>query len=155
MQRYLSINTTVKPFDDVRVRQAINYAINKEALCKVAFAGYAVPSATIYPAEIPGALKLGPWPYDPKKARELLKEAGYPNGFTTEIWSGYSNSTSAKVVQFLQQQLAQVVAVTASHIDDFSKCSFIHHSFYSKDFSHEEGVLQRKNLYSFLLGDFL
>lgn len=108
MQRYLSINTTVKPFDDVRVRQAINYAINKEALCKVAFAGYAVPSATIYPAEIPGALKLGPWPYDPKKARELLKEAGYPNGFTTEIWSGYSNSTSAKVVQFLQQQLAQV-----------------------------------------------
>ena len=60
MQRYLSINTTVKPFDDVRVRQAINYAINKEALCKVAFAGYAVPSATIYPAEIPGALKLGP-----------------------------------------------------------------------------------------------
>ena len=116
MQRYLSINTTVKPFDDVRVRQAINYAINKEALCKVAFAGYAVPSATIYPAEIPGALKLGPWPYDPKKARELLKEAGYPNGFTTEIWSGYSNSTSAKVVQFLQQQLAQVGIKTTTRM---------------------------------------
>jgi len=42
MQRYLSINTTVKPFSDVRVRQAINYAINKQALTKVAFAGYAL-----------------------------------------------------------------------------------------------------------------
>lgn len=82
MQRYLSINTTVKPFDDVRVRQAINYAINKDGALQSGLCGYAVPSATIYPAEIPGALKLGPWPYDPKKARELLKEAGYPNGFT-------------------------------------------------------------------------
>ena len=108
MQRYLSINTTVKPFDDVRVRQAINYAINKEALCKVAFAGYAVPSATIYPAEIPGALKLGPWPYDPKKARELLKEAGYGSGLTINLWSGYNHTTAQKVIQFLQQQLAQV-----------------------------------------------
>mgnify|MGYP000639358906 CR=1 FL=1 len=108
MQRYLSINTTVKPFDDVRVRQAINYAINKEALCKVAFAGYAVPSATIYPAEIPGALKLGPWPYDPKKARELLKEAGYPNGFKTTLWSAFNNTTAVKTMQFVQQQLAQV-----------------------------------------------
>ena len=116
MQRYLSINTTVKPFNDVRVRQAINYAINKKALCKVAFAGYAVPSETLYPAEVPGALKLGPWPYDPRKARELLKEAGYPNGFSTELWSGYSNSTSAKVIQFLQQQLAQVGIKTTTRM---------------------------------------
>ncbi len=108
MQRYLSINTTVKPFSDVRVRQAINYAINKQALAKVAFAGYAVPTETLYPKEIPGAVKLGPWPYDPKKARELLKEAGYPDGFTTDLWSAYANTTSSKVIQFIQQQLAQV-----------------------------------------------
>jgi glutathione transport system substrate-binding protein len=43
IQRYLSLNTMVKPFNDPKVRQAINYAINKEALAKVAFAGYAVP----------------------------------------------------------------------------------------------------------------
>lgn len=42
------------------------------------------------------------------KARELLKEAGYPTGFSTALWSGYNDGTSAKVVQFLQQQLAQV-----------------------------------------------
>ncbi len=42
------------------------------------------------------------------KARELLKEAGFPNGFETTLWSGYNNTTSQKVIQFLQQQLQQV-----------------------------------------------
>ena len=97
------MNMNEKPFDNPKVRQAVNYAINKQALCKVAYSGYARPADGVIPEQIPNAVKLGPWPYDPKKARELLKEAGYPNGFTTEIWSGYSNSTSAKVVQFLQQ----------------------------------------------------
>ena len=108
MSRYLSINNRVKPFTDKRVREAINYAINKEALCKVAYAGYAVPMSGIIPPKLPTSLKMGPWPYDPKKARELLKEAGYPNGFETTLWSGYSNTTASKAVQFIQQQLRQV-----------------------------------------------
>lgn len=108
MSRYISINNSVKPFTDKRVREAINYAINKEALCKVAYSGYAVPMEGIIPAGLPAHFKMGPWPYDPKKARELLKEAGYPNGFETTLWSGYSNTTASKAVQFIQQQLAQV-----------------------------------------------
>jgi len=44
LHRYISLNVTQKPFDNVKVREAINYAINKDALIKVAFAGYAVPS---------------------------------------------------------------------------------------------------------------
>ena len=108
MSRYLSINNRVKPFTDKRVREAINYAINKEALCKVAYAGYAVPMSGIIPPKLPTSLKMGPWPYDPKKAGELLKEAGYPNGFETTLWSGYSNTTASKAVQFIQQQLRQV-----------------------------------------------
>ena len=57
-----------------------------------------------------------PWPYDPAKARELLKEAGFPNGFSTTLWSSHNHSTAQKVLQFTQQQLAQVgikVQVTA------------------------------------------
>ena len=42
------------------------------------------------------------------KARELLKEAGYPNGFSTTLWSSHNHSTAQKVLQFTQQQLAQV-----------------------------------------------
>jgi ABC-type transport system substrate-binding protein len=41
MQRYISMNVTQKPFDNPKVREAINYAINRQALVKVAFAGYA------------------------------------------------------------------------------------------------------------------
>ncbi|KAA9000565.1 glutathione ABC transporter substrate-binding protein GsiB [Affinibrenneria salicis] len=108
LHRYISFNVTQKPFDDVRVRQAINYAINKDALIKVAFSGYAVPSEGPLPQSIDYAVKYQPWPYDPAKARELLKEAGYPNGFTTTLWSSHNHSTAQKVLQFTQQQLAQV-----------------------------------------------
>ncbi|WP_404991118.1 glutathione ABC transporter substrate-binding protein GsiB [Cupriavidus pauculus] len=108
IQRYLSFNTMVKPFNDPKVRQAINYAINKEALTKVAFAGHAVPAEGVVPPGVDYAEKLGPWPYNPAKARELLKEAGYPNGFETTLWSAYNHTTAQKVIQFVQQQLQQV-----------------------------------------------
>ncbi|KIG03497.1 glutathione ABC transporter substrate-binding protein GsiB [Caballeronia concitans] len=108
IQRYISMNMNQKPFDNPKVREALNYAINKEALVKVAFAGYAVPSEGVVPPGVDYATKLGPWKYDPAKARELLKEAGYPNGFETTLWSGYNYTTAQKIIQFVQQQLAQV-----------------------------------------------
>lgn len=106
--RFLTMNELHKPFDNIKVRQAINYAINKDALVKVAFSGYAVPAVSAVPLGVEYATKLGPWPYDPAKARALLKEAGYPNGFESELWSAYNNTTAQKVIQFVQQQLAQV-----------------------------------------------
>jgi glutathione transport system substrate-binding protein len=51
---------------------------------------------------------MGPWPYDVAKAKQLLTEAGYPNGFETELWSAYNHTTAQKVTQFLQQQLQQI-----------------------------------------------
>lgn len=106
--RYISMNVQHKPFDDVRVRQAVNYAINNEALAKVAYAGHAFPSQGVVPQGVAYAHKMDPWPYDPAKAKELLKEAGYPDGFSTTLWSAYNDGTAAKAVQFLQQQLGQV-----------------------------------------------
>lgn len=108
IQRYLSMNVQQKPFDNPKVREAINYAINKDALIKVAFSGYAIPAEGVLPQGVEYAAKLGPWPYNPAKARELLKEAGYPNGFETTLWSAYNHTTAQKVIQFVQQQLAQV-----------------------------------------------
>ncbi len=106
--RYLSMNVQQKPFDNPKVRQAIAYAINKQALAKVAFNGYAVPADGVVPAAVEYSVKLGPWPYDLAKAKQLMKEAGYSNGFETELWSAYNHSTAQKVSQFLQQQLAQI-----------------------------------------------
>ncbi|QRX82025.1 glutathione ABC transporter substrate-binding protein GsiB [Glaciimonas sp. PAMC28666] len=108
VQRYISMNTQQKPFDNPKVREAINYAINKQALVKVAFNGYAVPQDGVLPQGVDYALKTGPWPYDVKKAKQLLTEAGYPNGFETELWSAYNHTTAQKIIQFVQQQLAQV-----------------------------------------------
>jgi glutathione transport system substrate-binding protein len=106
--RYMAMNVRRRPFDDPRVRQAVNYAIDKQALAKVAFAGYATPAEGVVPPGVEYAVKLGPWPHDPKRARELLAAAGLEQGFATELWSAYNHSTAQKVIQFLQQQLAQV-----------------------------------------------
>jgi len=106
--RFLSFNVLQKPYDNPKVREAIGYAINKDALSKVAFSGYAIPAQGIVPQGVGYAVKMAPVPYDIKKAKALLAEAGYPNGFESTLWSAYNNTTSQKVIQFVQQQLAQV-----------------------------------------------
>jgi peptide/nickel transport system substrate-binding protein len=79
------------PVADKRVRQALNLAINRDELVKFIFAGQAKPVA-MYPvgsfAVAAGAdASLTPYPYDPERARQLLKEAGYADGFETTIYS--------------------------------------------------------------------
>ena len=106
--RYLSMNTQQKPFDNPKVRQAIAYAINKDALAKVAFNGYAEAAQGVVPQGVEYSIKIGAWPNDLAKAKQLMSEAGYPNGFETELWSAYNHSTAQKVTQFLQQQLQQI-----------------------------------------------
>ncbi|EBL6201851.1 hypothetical protein DQ789_15020 [Salmonella enterica subsp. enterica serovar Montevideo] len=66
------------------------------------------PATGVVPPSIAYAQSYQPWPYDPAKARELLKEAGYPDGFSTTLWSSHNHSTAQKVLQFTQQQLAQI-----------------------------------------------
>ncbi len=79
------------PVADTRVRQALNLALDKEAILKFVFAGQGVPVA-MYPIGSYGTAggadaTLQPYPYDPQKAKQLLAEAGYPNGFETKIYS--------------------------------------------------------------------
>src|SRR5262249_57640568 len=76
------INTLQKPLNDVRVRRALNYAVDREAIVKSLLGG--LGRATGQPFS-PGWLGYDPeiraYPYDPAQARKLLAEAGYPNGF--------------------------------------------------------------------------
>jgi peptide/nickel transport system substrate-binding protein len=82
---FLILNTKEKPFDDVRVRQAVNYAIDKESLVRDVLQG----TADVADSAIPPAFNwaydetLEPYPHDPEKARQLLAEAGYPDGVDT------------------------------------------------------------------------
>ncbi len=82
---YIGINNQLPPFDDVRVRHAINYAIDREAIVDYILLGVGeVSVAPIAPGTF-GHHPVGPWPYDPERARELLAEAGFPNGFDTVL----------------------------------------------------------------------
>jgi peptide/nickel transport system substrate-binding protein len=69
------------PWYDRRVRLAANHAVNRQAINEAETLGYSIPTGSIIPHKFDGALPLEPYAHDPKKARQLLAEAGYPNGF--------------------------------------------------------------------------
>ncbi len=69
------------PWHDRRVRLALNYALDRQALNQAETLGFSRPTGGIIPREFEFVLPLEPYPYDPKRARQLLAEAGYPNGF--------------------------------------------------------------------------
>ena len=68
------------PWHDIRMRQAINYALDREKINEVGCLGFCPPAGVIVPRVMEFALQVPPHPYDPKKAKQLLAEAGYPNG---------------------------------------------------------------------------
>src|SRR5438477_4872421 len=68
------------PWHDKRVRLAANYALNRQAINEVSCLGYCPPTGVIVPRVMEFALQAPPMPYDPPKAKQLLAEAGYPNG---------------------------------------------------------------------------
>ena len=112
----LYLNNKVKPFNDVRVRQALCYAIDKKAVIDLAFDGYGTPLGTsmfpsfakYYDESLTDYYKL-----DVKKAKELLKEAGYPKGFKMSITvpSNYTPhvNTATVIVELLRE-----IGVTAT-----------------------------------------
>ena len=85
--QHLVMNTKKKPFDDVRVRQAIAYAIDKDSLVKHVFGGMAERLDSLIPKGFFGHTEkdIPRYDYSPEKARELLSKAGYPNGFEVNL----------------------------------------------------------------------
>ncbi|AFG36603.1 glutathione ABC transporter substrate-binding protein [Spirochaeta africana] len=105
---YMGFNVEKEPFDDVRVRRAINLAVDVETATDVAFRGYATaargplaPNVLFANNDLPG------YGYDPDQARELLAEAGYADGFRTSIWTN-DNPVRIRYAEIFQEQLAQV-----------------------------------------------
>ncbi|MCM3571149.1 ABC transporter substrate-binding protein [Neobacillus mesonae] len=81
-------NSSEKPFDDVRVRKAMWYALDTKAIVKDLFGDTAEVMKAPIPSSIFGFSEQTPYEYNPEKAKQLLKEAGYPDGFETRmIWS--------------------------------------------------------------------
>jgi len=109
---YIGFNTQLKPFDDKRVRQAFNYAVNKEAIVREITQMRNLPATGVLP---PGMLGYDPelqgYPYNPAKAKHLLAEAGYPHGAgfpVVQLWTNHkAQSTRAELAAY-QRYLADV-----------------------------------------------
>lgn len=83
----INVNTRMAPFDDVRVRQALYYAIDRDLIAEVIWGGLATPAySDLAPALLGHTADVPRYEYNPEKARELLAEAGYPNGFKTVLY---------------------------------------------------------------------
>jgi ABC-type transport system substrate-binding protein len=105
---YLSLNCELAPFTDRRVRQALNYAVDKERIVKL-INGRGVPARGVLPPLLPGYNpRLRGYPHDPEKARRLLAEAGYPDGFTVPLWAVADSGSWLKIAEAVQQDLAEV-----------------------------------------------
>ncbi len=110
---YLAYNTTKKPFDDVRVRKAINMAIDKKAIVSAVYLSTGVAATNPIPP--------GQWSYNkaikddafnPAEAKKLLAAAGFPNGFTTDLWAmpvqRPYNPNAKRIAELMQADLAKI-----------------------------------------------
>src|SRR3989441_248380 len=109
----VAMSNDMGPFKDVRVRQAMNYAVDKEAINKGLYGGATTASQGMPPVLWGYNKSVAPYPYDVAKAKALLQEAGFPNGFSTEMMvygnpRGYNPIGGAKLGEAVQSYLTKV-----------------------------------------------
>lgn len=115
---YIGFNTEKAPFDDVRVRQAISMMVNKEDIIEGVYEGFGVPAkGPLAPGIFGYNDKAEPLSYNVEKAKELLAEAGFPDGFKTTIWTN-DNPQRVSIAILLQDSLKQIgVDVTVEQLE--------------------------------------
>ncbi|MGR6467391.1 glutathione ABC transporter substrate-binding protein [Rhizobium sp. PAMB 3182] len=102
-----SMNMLKKEFQDPRVREAFNLAIDKQAFVQVVFSGHGkVPDSPLAPNTAFYSAQQ-PYPHDVEKAKALMKEAGYGDGFKIEAWAR-NTTKETRILQMLKQQLAKI-----------------------------------------------
>jgi peptide/nickel transport system substrate-binding protein len=104
---YITMNTRMEPFDDVAVRRAVNMAINKDRIVQM-INNRAVPANQPLPPSMPGYDEnYEGYAYDPEAARAMLAEAGFPDGFETELFV-MNVDPNPRIAQAIQQDLSEV-----------------------------------------------
>jgi len=106
---YFGFNMTKEPFkNNKKLRQAMNYAIDRERMNDLVMEGLFMPAAGVLPPSMPGFNKnLKGYDYNPEKAKQLLAEAGYPNGLEVTMQVNQSARNKA-VAEAAQAQLAEI-----------------------------------------------
>ena len=123
---YVVIDTSKPPFTDKRVRQALNYAIDVPTIIQKVFMGYGKRVATYVGMQSFGYdPSVQPYPYDPERAKKLLAEAGYPNGFsvTFDSFTGslVDPSTLSEAVTGYLEKVGIKVSLNVEEFGIFAK----------------------------------
>ena len=109
---YITLNVGIAPFDNVAVRRAVNMAINKDRIVLI-INGRAVPATQPLPPLMPGYTPdYAGYAYDPAAAKVLLAEAGFPDGFETELYV-MNTDPNPRIAQAIQQDLSEI-GITAN-----------------------------------------
>ena len=118
---YISFDLASPPFDNINVRKALQYAINRDEMTSTVLKDLAIPGKSLLPPGYPGYNEAitSQAVYDPAKAKDYLAKAGYPDGKgfpEVEIWyrdqGGYNGAISAPMLQYLQAQFKQTLGIT-------------------------------------------
>lgn len=105
---YIGFNFQKAPFDNIKVRQAINLALDMEAIVEVVMRGVGAPAFGPIGPNVFGANNdLEPYPFDVARARALMAEAGFPDGFETTLWTN-ENQIRMDIAEIAQNQLAEI-----------------------------------------------
>jgi len=102
---WLGFNNQRPPFNDVRVRQAIAYAIDIPAIVSVAWPGVGVVARGPLPSTVPGFVEFPIIPVNIDRARQLMAEAGFADGFAADVWTNEGNPMRADAAVMIQAQL--------------------------------------------------
>ncbi len=103
---FFQMNTSMKPYDDIRVRQAIAHAINaNEFVESIMGTEIAMMPTSVVPSYVFGHANIGVYEYDPEKSKRLLAEAGYPNGIKLPDNISSTTPTSLNKMTWVQEQL--------------------------------------------------
>jgi peptide/nickel transport system substrate-binding protein len=104
----LIMNITFKPLDDVKIRQALNYALDKDAILKAVYFGQAkvmnspIPPGTYYDKTLPG------YPFNLDKAKQLMAASSSPNGFTVDYTIASGSNTAQQVATIAKDQWSKI-----------------------------------------------
>ncbi len=115
---YIGVNLKHTPLNDPKVREAINYAINRKNITDAMTFGTGVPTQDPIPPSSAWAYNYAPYSYDPTKAKQLLAEAGYPDGFRMQIMPTTQYPESIRGAQVIQQELQAIgIRVTIKSLE--------------------------------------
>lgn len=106
---FLILNHNYAPLSDVKVRQAINYAIDREAIVKLVLSGYGTPATSFFPKDmLYFNSDLKGYPHDLEKAKQLMAESSFPDGFDTDLVEVSNDAVGNGTAIIVKQNLAEI-----------------------------------------------